>query len=161
LLVLALLAPAGARAQVIPLKDGLVGAWAFVSAVSQGDDGTRGEPFGATPRGIMIFTQDGRFSLFQSSGNVPRLAAGDRSRATPEEAAGVVRESIAYFGAYTVNEAAREILVTIEGSTLANLIGGPPQRRIVTTLTPTELAFTNPRTPSGVTLQAVWRRAAP
>ncbi len=73
----------------------------------------------------------------------------------------VVRESIAYFGIYTVNEAAREISLTIEGSTYTNLIGPNPQRRIITALTPTELAFSNPRTPSGVTLHTVWRRPAP
>jgi hypothetical protein len=161
LLFIACLAPLGASAQSGPLRDGILGAWNFVSVVSQADDGSRGEPFGASPKGIMIFTPDGRFSLFQSSTNVPRLAANDRARATPEEAMAVVRESIAYYGSYTVNEAARELSLTIEGSTYTNLVSGTPQRRIVTALTPTELAFSNPRTPSGVTLHTVWRRAAP
>jgi hypothetical protein len=159
-LVIALCAPLSAWAQATTLRDGLVGAWAFVSVVSQSDDGTRGEPFGASPKGIMIFSPDGRFSLFQSSTNVPRLAANDRARATPDEAMAVVRESIAYYGSYTVNEAAREFSLTLEGSTYTNLMSGTPQRRIVTALTPTELAFSNPRTPSGVTLHTVWRRAA-
>lgn len=160
-LLVALFTPLAAWAQAGSVKDGIVGAWQFVSVVSQSDDGTRGEPFGATPKGIMVFTPDGRFSLFQSSANVPRLAANDRARATPDEAMAVVRESIAYYGAYTVNEAARELSLTIEGSTYTNLIAGVPQRRIITTLTPTELAFSNPRTPSGVTLHTVWRRASP
>lgn len=150
-----------AWAQSTTVKDALVGAWAFVSVVSQTDDGRRGEPFGANPQGIIIFTPDGRFSLFQSSTNVPRLAANDRARATPEEAMAVVRESIAYYGRYTVNEAAREFALTIEGSTYTNLMGPAPQRRIITSLTATELAFSNPRTPSGVTLHTVWRRASP
>jgi hypothetical protein len=156
-----MLAPLSAWAQGTAIRDGLVGAWTFVSVVSQTDDGRRGEPFGANPQGIIIFSPDGRFSLFQSSRNVPRLAANDRARATPEEAMAVVRESIAYFGSYTVNEAAREFSLTIEGSTYTNLMGATPQRRIVTALTATELAFSNPRTPSGVTLHTVWRRASP
>jgi hypothetical protein len=160
-LFVALFAPPSAWAQPTSVKDGIVGAWAFVSVVSQRDDGTRDEPFGATPKGIIIFTSDGRFSLFQSSTNVPRIAANDRARATPDEAMAVVRESIAYYGSYTVNEAARELALTIEGSTYTNLMTGTPQRRIITTLTPTELAFSNPRTPSGVTLHTVWRRASP
>jgi hypothetical protein len=158
--IAALLAPLSAGAQGTSVKDGLLGAWSFVSVVAQSDDGTRTEPFGASPTGIIIFTPDGRFSLFQSSGNVPRIAANDRARATPEEAAGVVRESIAYYGSYTVNEAAREFSLTLEGSTYTNLMGSTPQRRIITTLTPSELAFSNPRTPSGVTLHTVWRRAS-
>jgi hypothetical protein len=158
-LIMALLAPVAAWGQATPVKDGIVGAWRFVSVVSQADDGARGEPFGANPKGIMVFTPDGHFSLFQSAADVPRLVANDRARATAEEATAVVRTSIAYFGTYTVNEADRELLLTIEGSTYANLIRPAPQRRIVTTLTATELAFSNPRTPSGVTLHTVWRRA--
>lgn len=157
----ALLAPLAAWAQAVPIKDGIVGTWLFVSVVSQSDDGTRGEPFGGRPKGIIVFNPDGWFSLFQSAESLPRLAASDRAKATPEEAMAVVRNSIAYYGTYTVDEAARELSLAIEASTYANLIGGGAQRRIVTALTPTELAFDNPRTPNGVTLQTRWRRASP
>jgi hypothetical protein len=160
LVALALFMPPGAWAQTTSVRDGLVGAWSFVSVVSQADDGRRGEPFGANPKGIIIFSPDGHFSLFQSTAEIPRLAANDRARATPEEAMTVVRDSIAYFGTYTVNEAAREFSLTLVGSTYTNLMGSTPQRRIITALTPTELAFSNPRTPSGVTLHTVWRRAS-
>ena len=73
----------------------------------------------------------------------------------------VVRESIAYYGRYTINEIDSEISLIIEGSTYTNVMGPNPQRRAITVLTATELAFSNPRTPSGVTLHTVWRRAEP
>jgi hypothetical protein len=38
-------------------------------------------------------------------------------------------------------------------------MGAGEQKRIVTTLTADELKFTNPRTPSGATLEVVWTRA--
>jgi hypothetical protein len=47
----------------------------------------------------------------------------------------------------------------IETATFPNLIGAPNQRRIVTAISADELRFTNPRTPAGVTLEFVWRRA--
>lgn len=144
--------------QVAPIKEGVIGAWILVSVTSQRDDGSRGEPFGPNPKGIVVFTNDGRFSLFQSAAEIPRLAANDRARATPEEAMTVVRDSIAYYGTYTVDETAKELSVRIEGSSYANLIGSTAQRRIITLLTPTELAFSNPRTPNGMTLHTVWRR---
>lgn len=164
LLSAALFLPFLAQAQSTPppmttIKDGIVGAWMLVSVVSQRDDAGRGEPFGSHPKGIMVFTADGRFSLFQSTAEIPRLAANDRARATPDEAMTIVRDSIAYYGTYTVDENARELAVRIDGSTYANLSGGPPQRRIITSLTSTELAFTNPRTPNGMTLYTVWQRA--
>ncbi|MCX7373770.1 MAG: lipocalin-like domain-containing protein [Alphaproteobacteria bacterium] len=154
-----LVAPGPAWSQPTSMRDGLLGAWLFVSVVSQSDDGTRAEPFGPNPKGIIIFSPDGRFSLFQSTAEIPRLAANDRARASPEEAMRVVRDSIAYYGTFTVNEAAREFSLTLEGSTYTNLMSSTPQRRILATLTPTELAFSNPRTPSGLTLHTVWRRA--
>lgn len=159
LLFVALFAPLAARAQASLVKDGIVGAWLLVSVVSQSDNGTRGEPFGPNPKGIMVFTRDGQFSLFQSSADIPRLAANDRAKATAEEAMAVVRNSIAYFGTYTIDEAARELSVNLDASTYANLLGGAAQRRIITTLTTTELAFSNPRTPNGMTLHTMWRRA--
>lgn len=50
-------------------------------------------PFGAGPKGIIIFTADGHFALFQSRADVPKIAANDRAKATPEEALGVCSDS--------------------------------------------------------------------
>ena len=44
-------------------KDQLVGTWAYVSVVVQHADGTRIETFGPNPKGSLIFTADGRYSL--------------------------------------------------------------------------------------------------
>ena len=146
-------------AQQSTLKDRLLGAWALVSVVGERADGSKLEPFGPNPKGIIIFTGGGHFALFQSSGDVPKIAANDRAKATPEEATAIVRESIAYYGTYSVNEGEKTLAVKLNGSTYANLVGGPEQKRIVTSLTPDELKFDNPRTPAGVTLQTVWKRA--
>jgi hypothetical protein len=161
LLASVLLAAPSAWAQQRSVKDSLIGSWMFVSVIAEQSDGTRSEPFGQEPRGIIVFTGDGYFSLFQSQAEVPRLATGDRGRATPEEAQGVVRASIAYFGTYTVNEADRTLSLRLLGSTFSNLLGSAEQRRVITELSETELRFTNPRTPSGLTLHTVWRRAPP
>ena len=40
-----------------------------------------------------------------------------------------------------------------------NLVGAPNQRRIVTSITDEELKITNPRTPAGLTLELVFKRA--
>jgi hypothetical protein len=47
----------------------------------------------------------------------------------------------------------------VEGSTFANLIGGPEQKRIIASITADELRFTNPRTLSGESLEFVWKQA--
>lgn len=157
MILLAATLPFAAHAQ--SMREQITGAWSFVSVVSERQDGTRAEPFGAAPTGLIIFTADGHFSLFQSRATLPRIAANDRARATAEEAQSIVEGSIAYFGTYTVNEAERSLTLRLAGSTYANL--PPVQHRQVTLLNANELHFINPRTPSGVTLRTVWRRAPP
>jgi hypothetical protein len=96
--------------------------------------------------------------LFQSRADLPKLIENDRGKATSEEAKAVVSGSIAYYGIYSVNETDKSLSVTLDGATFVNLLGGA-QRRDITTLTADELRFSNLRTPSGMTLQTVWRRA--
>jgi hypothetical protein len=136
----------------------IVSAWTLVAVTAERADGSKTEPFGTNPKGIIIFTDSGHFSLFQSRADIPKLAGNDRSKATAEEARAVVGGSIAYYGTYSVNETDKSLSVTLDGATFANLLG-VAQRRDITSLTADELRFSNPRTPSGMTLQTVWRRA--
>src|SRR5262245_23998904 len=140
-------------------KEQLVGAWTLVSADSVRPDGSWVEVFGAHPKGIMIFSRDGHFALVQMRAELPRIAANSRDQGTPEENQAIVQGSIAYFGTYAVDEAAKMITLKLEGSTFANVLGGGEQKRIITSLTQDELKFTNPRTPSGATLEVSWKRA--
>jgi hypothetical protein len=136
----------------------IVGAWTLVAVTAERADGSKTEPFGTNPKGIIIFTDSGNFSLFQSRADLPKLAENDRGKATAEEARAVVGGSIAYYGTYSVNEADKSLSVTLDGATFANLLEGV-QRRDITSLTADELKFSNSRTPSGMTLQTVWRHA--
>ncbi len=154
----ALLSPYAAVAQSKSPKELLVGAWTLVSADSVRGDASKVPVFGSNPKGIMIFTGDGHFSLVQMRAEMPRIAANSRDQGTPEEYKAIVSGSIAYFGTYSFNEAEKTIVLRLEGSTYANLMGGE-QKRIVTHLTAEELTFTNPRNPSGMTLEVTWKRA--
>jgi hypothetical protein len=149
-----------AAAQQNAIKDQLVGTWMLVSVVNEAVDGSKSEGFGSSPKGVIIFASDGHFSLFQSRAEIPRIAASDRTKATPEEAMAIVGSSIAYYGTFSVSDD-KTILVKIDASTFANVAGGPEQKRLITVLTADELRFTNPRTPAGVTLHTVWKRAKP
>jgi hypothetical protein len=140
------------------IKDDIVGAWSLVAVSAELADGSKGEPFGTNPKGIIIFTPDGHFALFQSRSELPRIASNDRTKAAPDEAARIVGGSIAYYGTYSVSETEKSLSVQLDGSTFPNLLG-PPQKRLITSLDAGELKFANPRTPSGMTLQTAWKRA--
>jgi len=66
---------------------------------------------------------------------------------------------VAYTGTYTVDESTNTIHANIETSSFPNPVGAPNQRRIVTSITDDELKSTNPRTPAGITLELVFKRA--
>jgi hypothetical protein len=160
LLALALsFALSGAALAQKPATEQIVGAWSLVSVTSEADDGRKGEPFGPSPKGVMIFSSDGHFSLFQSRAEVPKIAANDRAKATPEEAQAIVASTIAYYGTYAIDETTKVMSVNLAASTFANVAAIPNQKRTITALSADELKFSNPRTPSGVTLQTVWKRA--
>jgi hypothetical protein len=154
------LALSGAAFAEKSAQEQIVGAWMLVSVTSATDDGRKGEPFGPSPKGAIIFSSDGHFSLFQSRAEIPKIASNDRAKATAEEAQAIVASTIAYYGAYAIDETSKVMSVTLEASTFANVAAIPNQKRTITALTGDELKFDNPRTPSGMTLTTVWKRAA-
>ena len=149
--------PNSSLAQGKSLKDQLVGTWIYVSSTGKRDDGS------TVPRpslqGAVTYTSDGRFHFITARTDAPKLASSDPSRPTPEEAMAIASGSIAYTGTYTVDENTKTIHANVETSTFQNLVGAPNQRRIITSITADEMKFTNPRTPAGVTLDFVWKRA--
>jgi len=148
--------PNSSLAQAKSLKDQLVGTWIYVSSTGKRDDGS------TVPRpslqGAVTYSSDGRFHFITARTDVPKLVS-DPSRPTPEEAMAIASGSIAYTGTYTVDENTKTIHANVETSTFPNLVGAPNQRRIITSITADEMKFTNPRTPAGVTLDFVWKRA--
>ncbi len=123
------------------------------------DDGKTGEPFGPSPKGVIIFSNNGHFSLFQSRAEIPKIAANNRAKATPEEAQSIVASSIAYYGTYSIDETTKVMSVNLAASTYANVAAIPNQKRTITLINANELKFDNPRKPNGMTLRTSWKRA--
>jgi hypothetical protein len=74
--------------------------------------------------------------------DLPTLKSNDLSTPTPEEAKAIVTGMIAYYGTYTVDEAAKVVTLHIEASSFPNQIS-IDQKRTITSLTPTELKYIN------------------
>src|SRR5689334_13431395 len=91
------------------LRQQIVGSWDFVVAEITAVDGKKSYPFGETPKGILIFTADGRFAQIHIAGDVPKIASGNRLAGTAEEYAAIMRRSLSIFGSYTVDEAKKTV----------------------------------------------------
>lgn len=159
LVVLGSALPGSALSQQESLKEKLVGTWIQVSIDVAFPDGTKRPLYGENPKGIVIYTSDGYFSLMQARADLPKLVSGRPSTATADEAKAVLAGSIAYFGRYSLDEASNVLTTDIQASTFANQIGDPTERRTITSLTESELKFTRPGLLSGTTLEVVFKRA--
>jgi Lipocalin-like domain len=153
LLCLGVAAPGAAVAQTA--KD-LVGTWTLVSSDTVRTDGSRAPTFGANPKGILIFTSDGRFIYLFASADLPKFASNNRATGTPEENKAVVQGSIATFGTYSAAD--KDLMIKVEHSTFPNWIGTDQKRTIA--ITGDELKWANAAGSGGGAVELVFKRAA-
>src|SRR5882757_4911552 len=148
MLALAFSVGAAAAQPAKGLRDQIVGTWNFVVAEVTAPDGKKSFPFGATPKGILIFTADGRFAQIHVAGDVPKIASNNRLTGTPEEYAAIMRRSLSVFGTYAVDEANKTITYAIVSATFPNW-EGEAQTRTIDKLTAEEFVNTNPGVAGG------------
>jgi hypothetical protein len=148
-----------ATAQQGSLKDQLLGTWMLVAWEQVSADGSKLQKYGADPRGFHIFDRSGRFFAMMARPDLPKIAASDPQKATPEEARAIMAGSIAYYGTYTVNEQERMVILRMEATTFPNQLGRDLPRRIVS-LTANEMVYANPSaTTGGGQIRLSWKRA--
>jgi hypothetical protein len=136
--------PAGAQS----LRDQIIGTWDFVVAEITAPDGKKSFPFGETPKGVLIFTSDGRFAQIHVASEAPKIASNNRLTGTPEEYAAIMRGSLSVFGTYTVNEEKKTVTYKIVSSSYPNW-AGEAQERNIDKLTADAFVNTNPNVAGG------------
>ena len=136
------LLPGSAVGQQKSLKDQLVGTWTPVSWEQDVAGGSKFQRFGAPPKGVTVFEANGRFIQIFLRPDLAKIASNNLSSPTPEEAKAIVGGAIAYYGTYTVDEAAKIVSYRIEASSFPNQLG-IEQKRTITSMTPTEMKYIN------------------
>ena len=131
-----------------PLREQIVGTWNFIVAEVKAPDGTKSFPFGETPKGIIIFTADGRFAQIHVASDVPKIASNNRLTGTAEEYAAIMKRSISVFGTYAVDEDKKTVTFNIVSATYPNW-EGEAQVRTIDKLTEDEFVNTNPNEAGG------------
>jgi hypothetical protein len=142
------LALVSGTAQAQTLRERIVGTWDFKVAEIVGADGQKSYPFGETPKGLLIFTPEGRFSQIHVASDVPKIASGNRLTGTAEEYAAIMRRSLSVFGSYTVDEGKKTVTFTITSSSFPNW-QGEAQERTIDALNDDEFVNTNPNVAGG------------
>lgn len=145
-------------AQQKSLKDQLIGAWTLVSIDNTMPDGKKQQPFGPSPKGIMVFDSSGRFSQMQVRAGRPKFQSANRLEPTPQESKAAMNDTLALFGGWSVDEVSKTILLRIEGSLIPNA-EGTDAKRINVSVTADELKFSIPGPDLGGRNDSVYRRA--
>jgi hypothetical protein len=151
------LLPTSTVAQQKTLKEQLVGTWMIVSTDATRPDGTKFQPFGPNPKGILVLDGNGRTSFIVVSPGRPKFASNNRSTGTAEEDKAAMQGGLAFFGTWSVNEADKSLITRIEGSTFPNW-DGHELKRIITSVTADELKYINPAISLGGSAETVWKR---
>lgn len=154
-LALVLLSIGAGPALAQTAKD-LVGTWVPTSISNTRPDGTKIQPYGPNPKGVLMFDSNGRFSFLLSRPERPKFAANNRTQGTPEENKTTVAGSIAYTGTYGVTDGGKTLIFQIEASTYPNAEGAQQKRSF--TITGDELKYTNQMTTTGNQAETVWKR---
>jgi Lipocalin-like domain len=140
-------------------QDQLVGTWMLVSIYIEGPDGSRFDPFGANPTGVLIMDGNDHISVQFIGSDLPKFASNDRLDGTPEEDKAVVQRILCYFGRYSVSDADHSLNIHIESSSFPNWKGADQKRFL--TLKDDEMKWINPTASSGpgFTGHTEWKRA--
>jgi lipocalin-like protein len=146
------------QAQQRALKDQLVGAWSLVANENVASDGTKRQPFGSSPKGILILEANGRYAQVFTRPDRPKFNANNRLQGTPEEIKAAWDGALAHFGTWSVVEADRTVILHVEGSFYPNQEGSN-DRRLVSSVTADELKFVNAASTAGGRTEAIFRRA--
>jgi hypothetical protein len=100
----------------------LVGTWTLVS-IQIDQNGQKVDFYGPNPRGQMMSDPDGHLTVLIFRSDLPKFASNNRKTGTPEENQAVVQGSFAFFGTYSVDEAAKTVTHHIDACTFPNWDG--------------------------------------
>ncbi|MGH6684262.1 MAG: lipocalin-like domain-containing protein [Pseudolabrys sp.] len=159
ILGLGLLADGAAGRAPKSARDQFVGTWTLVSIYYVHSDGRKIEPFGPNAKGMLVFDAAGHFATQVMSADRPKFASNNRMIGTPEEYKATSHGVVAYFGSYSVNDAAGVVTLHIERSSFPNWDGTEQKRSF--SFVNDELRYTAASSTANPaeSAQLIWKRA--
>lgn len=139
-------------------QNSLIGTWTLVAVENILPDSSRTLPYGANPKGLLVFDAQGNYAIQILKAIRPPVAANDKNKATAEENAALVQGNNSHFGTYSVDPAKHLLTFHIERAFYPNWEGTIQERSY--TLTGSELRYivTNTTNGGAITALVVWQR---
>jgi hypothetical protein len=142
----------------IPDSTELTGVWTLVAVENINPDGSKTLPYGILPKGLLILDKSGNYAIQILKASRPKVAAGDKNKATPEENAALVQGNNSHFGSFKVNKTSKTITFHVEDAFYPNWEGTIQERTY--TLSNNELKYVVTNTTNGgnITAVVIWKR---
>jgi hypothetical protein len=105
-----------------------------------------------------MFDRSGHFVQVLARADMPKFASNNRNTGTADENKAVVQGSLAIYGTYAASPKDGTITLHVDRSSYPNWSGGD-QKRIVTSLTASELKWDVPAPSIGGSSSASWKRS--
>ncbi|MEJ2320783.1 MAG: lipocalin-like domain-containing protein [Gammaproteobacteria bacterium] len=100
------------------MQEQITGAWQLQTWKRYSDDGTAEFPFGRSPRGILIYTDDGKMAVQMVVADRPVLDTDDPIGGSVEQRAEAYSTCLSYFGSYEVKD--NEIVHVVDAALFPN-----------------------------------------
>ena len=148
------LLPSSIVAQQGTLRQQLVGTWTLVSEETTAQNGTKEQPYGPNPRGILILDASGRYATVRGSPDRPKFKSS--SQPTTDELV-AARAFGANFGTWSVSEVDKALTLHLESALRPNNEGTDVKNSV--SLAGDELKVSGVIPAAGVRFEVVYRRA--
>lgn len=134
----------------------LHGTWTLVAADKILHGGERARDYGEQPKGRLIVDTQGRYSLQILKSERPRFATDSKADGSADEFKSAVMGSSTHYGTIAIDEAAGQLVFSIEGSSFPNWEGTVQRRQYQ--LQGNELSYQVPPRADGSIPISVWRQ---
>ncbi|GLU51399.1 hypothetical protein Dfri01_08600 [Dyadobacter frigoris] len=141
-----------------PDSTDLTGLWTLVTVENINPDGSKTLPYGISPKGLLVFDKSGNYAIQILKASRPKVEAGDKNKATPEENAALVKGNNSHFGTYKINKDEKTITFYVENAFYPNWEGTVQERFY--TLSNNELKYIVRNTTNGgdITAVVIWKK---
>lgn len=155
--LVAMVAGMAARDAQVPTREfPLQGTWTLVAADKVLPDGETTRDYGENPKGRLVVDAKGRYSLQIFKSERLHFASDSKADGSVDELRSAVMGSSTHYGTMTIDERARMLVFSIEGSSFPNWEGTTQRRQYK--LDGTELRYKVPPRADGSIPVSVWRR---
>lgn len=134
------------------------GTWSLIAVENTNADGSKTLPYGKNPVGLLVFTDAGDYALQILKATRPKVASGDKNKATPDENVALVQGNNSHFGTYTVHNEKHTIAFNVQHAFYPNWEGNVQVRSYKLENDVLSYVVTNTTNGGAVTATVVWKK---